>query len=152
MPALAFGLAGPPSLPHVQFTTKDRCAPFGTASSTGLRRAGELIILSVNVRYGERRPAAQGRTRTLKVADIATPSPNPSPARARASILPSAAPPLRASSSARSASRLSIVSRFPRGSPTRRWPNRPDTRPPAPWSPALADAPRERRADRIEIA
>ena len=30
------------------------------ASRTGLRRAGELIILSVNVRYGERRPAAQG--------------------------------------------------------------------------------------------
>ena len=30
-------------------------------SSTGLRRAGEVITLSVNVRYGERRPAAQGR-------------------------------------------------------------------------------------------
>src|SRR5713226_6312794 len=66
MPALAFGLAGPPSLPHVQFTTKDRCAPFRTASSTGLRRAGELIILSVNVRYGERRPAAQGRKPTIE--------------------------------------------------------------------------------------
>src|SRR5712691_12501605 len=66
MPALAFGLAGPPSLPHVQFTTKDRCAPFRTASSTGLRRAGELIILSVNVRYGERRPAAQGRLPTCR--------------------------------------------------------------------------------------
>src|SRR5712664_1238004 len=26
----------------------DRCAPFRTASSTGLRRAGELIILSVD--------------------------------------------------------------------------------------------------------
>src|SRR6266704_709369 len=51
--------------------TSDRCAPFRTASSTGLRRAGELIILSVNVRYGERRPAAQGRTRTLNARNTA---------------------------------------------------------------------------------
>jgi hypothetical protein len=29
--------------------------------------AGELIILSVNVRYGERRPAAQGRLQTLGI-------------------------------------------------------------------------------------
>ena len=43
----------------------DRCAPFRTASSTGLRRAGELIILSVNVRYGEKRPAAQGRKSSI---------------------------------------------------------------------------------------
>src|SRR5882672_1025066 len=45
-----------------------RGAPFRTASSTGLRRAGELIILSVNVRYGERRPAAQGRKQPSALA------------------------------------------------------------------------------------
>src|SRR5207245_4922875 len=38
------------------------------AMVTGLRRAGELIILSVNVQYGEWRPAPQGRKQPSALA------------------------------------------------------------------------------------